>query len=88
MLGENVNQTLQFASTGNATWAFVGLAQVFSLPPEQRGGYWEVPHDQYAPIIQDAVLLVRGRDNPAAREFLTYLRSAPARDLIQREGYE
>ena len=88
VLGENVNQTLQFAATGNATWAFVGLAQVFSLPPEQRGGYWEVPRDIYEPIIQDAVLLVRGRDNPAAQEFLTYLRSATARELIQREGYE
>ena len=88
VLGENVNQTLQFAVTGNATWAFVGLAQVFNLPPEQRGGYWEVPRDIYEPIIQDAVLLVRGRDSPAAQEFITYLRSAAAHELIQREGYE
>lgn len=88
VLGENVSQTLQFAATGNATWAFIGLAQVFSLPPEQRGGYWEVPRNLYAPITQDAVLLVHGRDNPAAQEFLTYLRSAAAHELIQHEGYE
>ena len=88
VLGENVNQTLHFAATGNATWALVGLAQVLSLPAEQRGGYWEVPRDLYEPITQDAVLLVRGRDNPAAQEFLAYLRSAAARELIQRAGYE
>jgi len=88
VLGENVNQALQFAATGNATWAFVGLAQVFSLPPQQRGGYWAVPSDLYTPITQDAVLLVRGRDNPAAHEFRTYLHSPAARALIQREGYE
>lgn len=88
VLGENVSQTLQFAATGNATWAFIGLAQVFNLPPEQRGGYWEVPHDLYAPITQDAVLLMRGRDNPAAQEFIAYLRSAPARELIQHAGYD
>lgn len=88
VMGENVNQTLQFAATGNATWAFVGLAQVFDLPPQQRGGYWAVPRDLYQSITQDAVLLVRGRDNPAAQEFLTYLRSAAARELIQRAGYE
>lgn len=88
VLGENVNQALHFAATGNATWALVGLAQVLSLPAEQRGGYWEVPRDLYEPITQDAVLLVRGRDNPAAQEFLAYLRSTAARELIQRAGYE
>lgn len=88
VLGENVNQTLQFAATGNATWAFIGLAQVFNLPPSQRGGYWDIPRDLYEPITQDAVLLVRGRDNTAAQEFLTYLHSAAARELIQRDGYE
>ena len=88
VLGENVNQALQFAATGNATWAMVGLAQVLSLLPDQRGGYWEVPRDLYEPITQDAVLLVRSRDNPAAQEFIAYLRSAAARELIQRAGYE
>lgn len=88
VLGENVSQTLQFAATGNATWAFIGLAQVFNLPPEQRGGYWEVPRDLYVPITQDAVVLMRGRGNPAAQEFIAYLQSAPARELIQHAGYD
>ena len=88
VLGENVSQTLQFAATGNASWAFIGLAQVFSLPPQQRGGYWEVPRNLYQPIKQDAVLLVHGRDNIAAQEFLAYLRSASAHELIQQAGYE
>jgi len=88
VLGENVNQTLQFAATGNARWALIGLAQVLNLPPERRGGYWDVPRELYDPITQDAVLLVHGRDNQAAQEFLTYLRSAAARELIQRDGYE
>ena len=88
VLGENVNQALQFAVTGNAAWAFVGLAQVFNLPPPQRGSYWEVPHELYPPITQDGVLLVRGRSNLAAQEFLAYLRSAAARALIQHAGYE
>ena len=30
VFGENVNQALHFAATGNATWALVGLAQVLS----------------------------------------------------------
>ena len=88
VLGENVSQTLQFAATGNASWAFIGLAQVFNLPPQRRGGYWEVPHDLYQPINQDAVLLAHGRDNIAAQAFLSYLRSTAARGLIQQAGYE
>ncbi len=88
VLGENVSQALQFAATGNALWALVGLAQVLDLPPQQRGGYWEVPRTLYQPITQDAVLLVHGRDNSAAQEFIAFLRSAAARALIQRDGYE
>jgi molybdate transport system substrate-binding protein len=47
-----------------------------------------VPRTLYAPLDQDAVLLVRGERNPAAREFLAFLRGDAARVLIQRAGYE
>jgi molybdate transport system substrate-binding protein len=54
---------------------------------DQSGSRWEVPQDLYTPILQQAVLLGPGKDNAAAKAFLDYLRSEPARDLIRAAGY-
>jgi molybdate transport system substrate-binding protein len=80
--GQNVTQTYQFVASGNAELGFVALSQV----PE-GGSRWLVPQASYAPLRQDAVLLARGRDNPAARAFLEYLRGPQAAAIITRHGY-
>ena len=81
--GENVAQAYAMAASGNAELAFVAAA----LPRPGDGSRWLVPESLHEPIRQDAVLLQRGADNPAAREFLEYLRSAPALDRIRARGY-
>ena len=83
--GENVGQTIQFVSTGNAELGFVALSQVIPARGQPaRGAYWEVPRALYTPILQQAVLI---RDSDAAREFLRFVRSAQARALIRAHGY-
>lgn len=82
--GEDVGQTFQFVSTGNAELGFVALSQ---LTPDRGGSRWLVPADLHAPIEQQALLLTPGRDAPAARAFLDFLASAAARDLIEGAGY-
>ncbi len=84
--GENVGQTLQFAVSGAAQYAFVSWAQLLAAGLEQRGSHWLVPENLYPPIEQQAVLLVHARDPVAARQFLGFLRG-PARPLIARLGY-
>jgi molybdate transport system substrate-binding protein len=84
--GEDIGQTYQFVATGNAELGFVALSQVRAAGQPQ-GSLWVVPAERYRPIEQQAVLLTRGKDNPAARAFLDFLRSAPARTMIQEFGY-
>jgi molybdate transport system substrate-binding protein len=81
--GEDVAQTYQFVASGNAELGFVALSQVL----DQSGSRWEVPQDLYAPIRQQAVLLKPGEGNAAAKAFLDYLRSEPAREIIRAAGY-
>jgi len=52
------------------------------------GSAWIVPSTLHAPLRQDAVLLKRGADAPAARAFLDFLRSDAARAIIRAHGYE
>lgn len=86
--GESVGQAFAFVRTGNAQLGLVSYAQVLSLPRSQRGYPWMPPPDLHAPIRQDAVLLTRGSNNPAAEAFHSFLQSAKARDIIAQHGYD
>jgi len=83
--GDSIAQTFQFVATGNAEVGFVALSQVLAWPG--KGTSWEIPEADYAPIAQQAVLLKRGRDNPAAQAFLEFLKGPAARAVITRYGY-
>ncbi len=87
VLGENIAQTHQFISTGNAELGFVALSQVIENGRIATGSGWIVPSDRHAPIRQDAVLLSKGAENPAASALLDYLKSAPALAIIEKYGY-
>lgn len=85
--GENIAQTYQFISTGNAELGFVALSQVIENGRCGTGSCWIIPDDRHAPIRQDAVLMTKGADNPAASALLVYLKSAPALAIIEKYGY-
>jgi|SRR6185369_16809257 len=87
VLGENISQAQQFVASGNADLGFVALSQIQDVN-KTGGSHWLVPQILYDPIRQDAVLLPRGTENPAARAFLDFLRTSTARDLIRTAGYD
>jgi molybdate transport system substrate-binding protein len=85
--GENIAQTYQFVSTGNAELGFVALSQVIQDGEIGSGSGWVVPADMHAPIRQDAVILARGAENPAAHALMDYLRGERAQSIIRAYGY-
>ncbi len=85
--GENIGQTHQFVASGNAELGFVALSQVMQDGRIDTGSAWVVPADLYPPIRQDAVLLDRGKANPAAHAWLAYLKGEQARAVIASFGY-
>jgi len=88
VLGENISQTHQFISTGNAELGFVALSQVAENGKIASGSGWIVPQNFYAPIKQNAVLLKTGEENPAATALLDYLKSPAAKTIIQKYSYD
>ena len=51
------------------------------------GSFWRVPAHLHSEIRQGAVLLKPGEKKPAAAALLDYLKTAPAKALIQAYGY-
>ena len=86
--GENISQAHQFVVSGNAELGFVALSQVYQDGKLSGGSMWAVPANLYEPIRQDAVLLAKGRDKPAAAALLAYLKGDQARAIIKSYGYE
>jgi molybdate transport system substrate-binding protein len=82
--GASITQAYEFVATGAAELGLVALSQVAGEP---GGSRWVVPETLHAPIEQQAVLLVPGQRNPAARAFLAFLKSPRAVAIIRRYGY-
>ena len=86
--GENIAQTHQFVSTGAAELGFVAYSQVIRNGAVGSGSGWLVPGNLYDPIRQDAVILAKGKDKPAAVALMQYLKGDKAKTVIRSFGYE
>ncbi len=87
VLGENVAQAAQFAESGNAQAGFVALAHAISPAMQGKGKYWEVPADAYPPLAQGAVVLTHSQHAKDATEFLEYIKTKEAVDLLKKYGF-
>ena len=85
--GENIAQTFQVVSTGNAELGFVALSQVMKDGKIADGSAWVVPGKLHEPIRQDAVILEKGKGKPGAIDLMEYLRGDKARAVIKSFGY-
>jgi molybdate transport system substrate-binding protein len=85
--GENITQTYQFIETENAELGFVALSQVMVDGQMTGGSAWIVPANLHEPIRQDAVILAKGQDQPAAQALADYLKSEKAKAIIKSYGY-
>lgn len=88
--GENIAQTYQFVSSGNADLGFVALSQLLhinSVKKINRGSYWLVPVKMHRPIKQDVVLLRSAAKSVGAKAFLDFIHTDEAQNIITHYGY-
>jgi molybdate transport system substrate-binding protein len=85
VLGENVAQAAQFASSGNADGGIV--AHSLALAPElrRRGSFALIPESLHEPLRQRMVLLEGA--TPIAERFYDYLRSPASRRILVAYGF-
>ncbi|CAN5591206.1 molybdate ABC transporter substrate-binding protein [soil metagenome] len=85
VLGENVAQAAQFATTGNAVGGIIAYSLVLSPGLKPRGTYWLVPDTEHPPLGQRMVLLRRA--GPVAERFYHYLQEPAARAILKQYGF-
>ena len=88
IMGENISQTMGFVESGKAELGFVALSQVLDPNLKGKGSRWDVPNNLHEPIRQDVILLMKGKDNPAAKALMEFIGGPQAKTIIERYGYE
>lgn len=86
--GDSIGQAYGMVASGNADLGFVALSQVLEGGQLKSGSAWVVPANLHSPLRQDAVLLIKGKNNLAAVQLLTFLKSSQARVVMASFGYE
>ncbi|HYG99816.1 MAG TPA: molybdate ABC transporter substrate-binding protein [Terriglobales bacterium] len=87
VLGENIAQTAQFVQTGNADAGIVALSLALSPGMSAAGRYYVIPRDSYPRIEQAAVILKSAKDKAVAREFMEFIKSPAATEIMKRYGF-
>jgi molybdate transport system substrate-binding protein len=87
VLGENISQAAQFIESGNADTGILALSLVLSPGLKEKGRFWRVPENLYAPIQQGVVLVRASQNIQGARAFLDYIKSPAAAALLERNGF-
>jgi molybdate transport system substrate-binding protein len=89
--GENIAQTYQFVSSGNADLGFIALSQLLGKKWDKdkvkQGSYWLVPDSMHQPIKQDVVLLRSAEKSQGAKAFLDFMHTEKALAIIAEYGY-
>ena len=87
VIGENVAQAAQFVESGNAQAGLIARAHAVAPGMQNKGRYWEVPAEYYPALFQGAVVVSSSRHKKEALEFMGYLKSAEASDILGKYGF-
>jgi molybdate transport system substrate-binding protein len=87
VLGENVSQAAQFVESGSAQAGLIALSHALSPSLKGKGRYWIVPADAHPPLNQAAVILARSSRKQEAANFLAFLKTPQAIEVLRRYGF-
>lgn len=85
VLGENVAQAAQFATTGNAVGGIIAHSLALAPNVARRGTFALLPEADHPPLRQRMVLLKRA--GPVVERFHRYLQEPVARAVLERHGF-
>ncbi len=85
VMGENIAQTAQFATTGGSQGGILALSLVKADEVARLGTYALIPENWHQPLIQRMVLMKNA--TAPAEAFYRYVQSPPAREIMRRYGF-
>ncbi|GLR64576.1 molybdate ABC transporter substrate-binding protein [Marinospirillum insulare] len=84
---QNIGQAYSQAASGAVELGFVALSQIMHPEVKGKGSYWIPSAASYSPILQKAAVLETATDKALAKDFLAFVRSPEAAEIIKSVGY-
>ena len=85
VLGENVSQATQFATSGGAQGGIIAYSLALSPNVSKLGSYALIPEEWHEPLRQ-RMALIKG-DGETARTFYAFMQGPSARAIMRRYGF-
>jgi molybdate transport system substrate-binding protein len=85
VLGENVSQATQFATSANAQGGIIAYSLALSPQVSAMGEFELIPEGWHAPLRQRMVLLKNA--GPVAERFYEYVQQPAARTIFRKYGF-
>lgn len=85
VLGENVSQAAQFATSGSTQGGIVAYSLARSPEVMRMGSFTLIPEGWHRPLAQRMVLM-KGA-GPTAKAFYAYLQSPAVREMLRKDGF-
>lgn len=86
VMGENISQTAQYVSSGNAQVGFLALS-LTKTPALQSGHYWIVPSSLYTELAQEAVILKQSKSQKDLSDFFAFVRGPEGKAILTKFGF-
>ena len=83
VLGENIQETFQYAQTGNVEVAIVAL----SLSSQSDGHWVVIPRELYQPIDQELAVIKATKHEKEARAFALFINGIHGRLILRKYGF-
>jgi molybdate transport system substrate-binding protein len=84
VIAENIAQTAQYVSSGNAELGLISLTSALAL--RNSGSYVPIPSEDYPRILQGAIVVKNSPNTQAANRFLNFLSSPAIGRQLQAGG--
>lgn len=88
VLGENVAEAAQFATSGAVDAAVIARSLAESPAMKPHGRVWLVPADAHPPLVHGGVVLAAARDPAAAHLVADFVRGAEGRAILRAYGFD
>jgi molybdate transport system substrate-binding protein len=88
VLGENISQTAQFVTSGNADVGLLSLSLTQSGDLEKQGHFWKLPLEIADSLPQGAVVLKQSASPQLAEKFLDYLSCPAGAKILAQYGFD
>ncbi len=85
VLGDNVTQAAQFATTGNAIGGIIAHSLVLAPTMRDKGTFALIPESDHPPLRQRMVLMKRS--GPTAKRFYSYMQNRNSKAILERYGF-